>query len=182
MHCDECGKNKSTVHLTEIVNNQITKLNLCESCAKQKGTDATSIPAKLTSIGKIDEKSAVKTRSFRFTGGGDRAGINGLQMNAKTGMDKINETVQVGDTEIWEWVDQTGIPHPLHIHGVHFQVLDRDGQPPPANERGWKDTLLIDNSRKARVIMKFNQKGIFMFHCHNLEHEDEGMVLQYEAK
>ena len=38
--CDECGKNKSTVHLTEIVNEQITKLNLCESCAKQKGADA----------------------------------------------------------------------------------------------------------------------------------------------
>lgn len=150
--------------------------------ATQKGNDATSIPAKLTSISKIDEKSAVKTRSFRFTGGGDRAGINGLRMNAKTGMDTINETVQVGDTEIWEWVDQTGIPHPLHIHGVHFQVLDRDGQPPPANEQGWKDTLLIDNSRKARVIMKFTQKGLFMFHCHNLEHEDEGMMLQYECK
>jgi blue copper oxidase len=157
-------------------------LKIMDFNVKQKGNDTTSIPVKLTSIGKIDEKSAVKTRSFRFTGGGDRAGINGLQMNMKTGMDTIHETVKAGDTEIWEWVDQTGLPHPLHIHGVHFQVLDRDGQPPPANEQGWKDTLLIDNSRKARVIMKFTQKGLFLFHCHNLEHEDEGMMLQYESK
>ena len=149
---------------------------------KQKGNDTTSVPAKLTTIAKIDEKTAVKTRNFRFTGGGDRAGINGLQMTVKTGMDTIHETVNAGDTEIWEWVDQTGLPHPLHIHGVHFQVLDRDGQPPPVNEQGWKDVLLIDNSRKARVIMKFTQKGIFMFHCHNLEHEDGGMMLQYESK
>ena len=147
----------------------------------RKTADNTSIPGKLTSITKIDEKSSVKTRTFRFTGGGDRAGINGLQMNVKTGMDTIHETVNAGDTEIWEWMDQTGLPHPLHIHGVHFQVLDRDGQPPPAIEQGWKDTLLIQNSRQARVIMKFSQKGIFLLHCHNLEHEDEGMMLQYQS-
>lgn len=161
---------------------QSDELKIMDFKVTGTATDATSIPATLTSIGKLDENSAAKTRNFTFTGGRERAGINGLQMNLKTGMDTIHETVKLGDTEIWEINDNTGLPHPFHIHGVHFQVLDRNGQPPPDSEKGWKDTVLVHNSERIRVIATFGQKGVFMFHCHNLEHEDAGMMLQYEAK
>ena len=161
---------------------QSGELKIMDFVVKEKAADTTSIPAQLTSLSKINPSTAVKTRSFRFTGGRDKAGINGLQMNPAKGMDTIHETVKLGDTEIWEMTDNTGLPHPFHIHGVHFQVLERNGQPPPANELGWKDTVLVDNSEKVRLIATFGKKGIFMFHCHNLEHEDAGMMLQYEAK
>ncbi|MDO8578684.1 MAG: multicopper oxidase domain-containing protein [Dehalococcoidales bacterium] len=166
----------------DVISLNSAELKIMDFQVKGTAADATSIPAKLTTISKIDEKSAAKTRTFTFTGGRERAGINSLQMNLKTGMDTIHETVKFGDTEIWEISDNTGIPHPFHIHGVHFQVLDRNGKPPPANESGWKDTVLVHNSEKVRTIATFGQKGIFMFHCHNLEHEDAGMMLQYEAK
>jgi FtsP/CotA-like multicopper oxidase with cupredoxin domain len=170
---------------------------IMEFVVKEQAGDTTTIPEKITTISKIPESSALKTRTFELMGVGPMANINGQQMNIQTaicgpqiyqmnnptGMYKIHEFVNLGDTEIWEITEAgTGMPHPFHIHGVHFQVLDRNGQPPPANEQGWKDTVLINRGETVRIIGTFNYKGIYMFHCHNLEHEDAGMMLQYEAK
>lgn len=157
-------------------------LKIMEFAVKEKSSDTIAIPGEITTISKIPASAAVKTRQFRLTAGAERAGINGLQMNHARGMETIHENVKLGDTEIWEVIDNTGMPHPFHIHGVHFQVLDRNGEAPPANELGWKDTVLVHTQEKIRLIATFKQKGIFMFHCHNLEHEDAGMMLQYEAK
>jgi FtsP/CotA-like multicopper oxidase with cupredoxin domain len=158
--------------------------------------DTTTIPEKLTTINKIPESAAVKTRTFVLGGKGALVNINGEQMNIQTaicgpeilqmdnpiGMYKIHEFVNIGDTEIWEISESnTGMYHPFHVHGVHFQVLDRNGQKPPANEQGWKDTILINQFETVRVIQTFNYKGIYMLHCHNLEHEDAGMMLQHEC-
>ena len=99
---------------------------------------------------------------------------------------RIDEVVTVGSTEIWVFDNSTGAePHPMHIHGVQFQVLDRVGGRNSliASEKGWKDTILLLPGEKVRVIMTFsNNKGLFMLHCHNLEHEDDGMMLQFEVK
>jgi FtsP/CotA-like multicopper oxidase with cupredoxin domain len=144
--------------------------------------DTTTIPEKLTTINKIPESAAVKTRTFVLGGKGALVNINGQQMNLQTGMDTTHEFVNFGDTEIWEISESdTGMYHPFHVHGVHFQVLDRNGQKPPANEQGWKDTILINQFETVRVIQTFNYKGIYMLHCHNLEHEDAGMMLQHEC-
>lgn len=99
-------------------------------------------------------------------------------------MDRIDETVTAGDTEIWEFDNSVGgDPHPMHIHGVQFQVLDRTGGVVEPYERGWKDTVLVKKGEKVRVIMRFaNEKGLFMLHCHNLEHEDDGMMMNFEVK
>src|SRR5699024_11982257 len=75
-----------------------------------------------------------------------------------------------------------GMMHPFHMHGVQFQVLDRDGDPPPANETGWKDTVLVNPDEKVRVIATFKHPGEFMYHCHILEHEDAGMMGQFEVE
>ncbi len=156
---------------------------IMEFVVKEEASDTTTIPETITTISKIPESSALKTRTFDLMGVGPMANINGLQMNLQTGMDTIHEFINLGDTEIWEISEAgTGMPHPFHIHGVHFQVLDRNGQTPPANEQGWKDTVLINPSEKVRIIGTFNYKGVYMYHCHNLEHEDAGMMLQYEAK
>ena len=72
--------------------------------------------------------------------------------------------------------------YPFHAHGVHFQVLDINGAPPPENLLGWKDTVLVDTANTVRLIGTFKYAGIYMLHCHNLKHEDDGMMLQYQSK
>jgi FtsP/CotA-like multicopper oxidase with cupredoxin domain len=76
-----------------------------------------------------------------------------------------------------------GEMHPMHIHGVQFQVLERIGGRGSviSSEKGWKDTVLVMAKEKVRVIMTFPlYTGTFVFHCHNLEHEDDGMMLNYK--
>ncbi|MBL7818885.1 MAG: multicopper oxidase domain-containing protein [Saprospiraceae bacterium] len=99
-------------------------------------------------------------------------------------MERIDETVTAGETEIWEFDNSVGgDPHPMHIHGVQFQIVDRTGGVVEPYEKGWKDTVLVKKGEKVRVIMRFpNEKGLFLMHCHNLEHEDDGMMLNFEIK
>lgn len=107
--------------------------------------------------------------------------INGRKIN----MERIDEKIKLNDTEIWEITNSSdkmgGMSHPFHIHGVQFQILSRDGKEPPKNERGFKDTVLINPNEKVRIIIKFTLKGIFMYHCHILEHEDQGMMGQFQV-
>lgn len=97
---------------------------------------------------------------------------------------RVDETVKAGDTEIWEFDNSEGDEiHPMHIHAVQFQLLSRTGGRGSliATELGWKDTVLVMPGEKVRLIMTFPQKkGLFVFHCHNLEHEDDGMMLNFE--
>ncbi|HEX6892212.1 MAG TPA: multicopper oxidase domain-containing protein, partial [Chryseolinea sp.] len=89
-----------------------------------------------------------------------------------------------GTTEIWEFDNSAGDEiHPMHIHGVQFQVLQRIGGRNEliATEKGWKDTVLVMPGERVRIIMTFPEyRGMFVFHCHNLEHEDDGMMSNYE--
>jgi FtsP/CotA-like multicopper oxidase with cupredoxin domain len=71
----------------------------------------------------------------------------------------------------------------MHIHAVQFQVVKRTGGRNRIlpHETGWKDTVLVVPGEKVQVIMTFEQRGKFVFHCHNLEHEDDGMMLNFEV-
>ncbi|MBC5637275.1 multicopper oxidase domain-containing protein [Ornithinibacillus sp. BX22] len=146
-------------------------------------SEAYPIPEQLTEIDTIDPADAVVTREMVMAGVGSTLTINDKSMD----MGVIDEVVNLNDTEIWEVSNkrtgvQGGMAHPFHLHGVQFQVIDRDGNPPPANETGWKDTILVEPGETVRIITTFNHKGIFMYHCHILEHEDAGMMGQYEVK
>ncbi|CAM3823450.1 multicopper oxidase family protein [Mesobacillus thioparans] len=140
-------------------------------------------PNQLAKIVKIDPSKALKTREFIFQGMGINVNINGKQMD----MDRIDEYMDINTTEIWEISNEStgmmgGMAHPFHAHGIQFQILDRDGSQPPANESGWKDTLLVYPGEKVRAIATFKYPGIFMYHCHILEHEDAGMMGQYKVE
>jgi blue copper oxidase len=106
-------------------------------------------------------------------------GINGRSMD----MDRINERVPLGSIEIWEIRNATMLTHPFHIHGIQFRVLDRNGGPPQPHEQGLKDTVLVDPGSRVRVIAEFvdyaDPDRPYMYHCHNLEHEDAGMMGQF---
>jgi bilirubin oxidase len=98
-------------------------------------------------------------------------------------MNVINQTVQLGDTEIWEIFNMTMVAHPFHIHDVQFYILDRNGVVTPENERGRKDVVLIKQMETVRFIAKFEDHADdevpYMYHCHMLQHEDEGLMGQF---
>lgn len=104
-------------------------------------------------------------------------GINGRSFD----MQRIDHTIRLGDTEIWE-VSGEMMPHPFHIHGVHFEVLSRGNKPRPAADQGPKDTVLVQEP--VELLIRFTQptaKAAFLYHCHTLEHEDGGMMGQYQT-
>jgi len=90
-------------------------------------------------------------------------------------------TVPLGTTEIWEIQNLVGMDHPFHLHGFRFQVLDRDGEPEPFPY--WKDTVNVPKHQTVRVIVRFDDyPGLWMFHCHILDHEDAGMMGVLQVK
>jgi FtsP/CotA-like multicopper oxidase with cupredoxin domain len=95
----------------------------------------------------------------------------------------LTEAKPVRDTvEIWELVNGSGgWQHPLHIHLIDFKLLDRNGRPPFAYERGPKDVVYLGENETVRVIARFEGVGKYMIHCHNLVHEDHDMMSQFEV-
>ena len=102
--------------------------------------------------------------------------INGAHFD----MGIINETVYLNDTEKWRITNNTGIAHPFHIHDVQFYLLNVNGNAVPAHERGQKDVVLVLPQQYVEFITKFenfaNDTIPYMYHCHMLHHEDEGMM------
>lgn len=102
--------------------------------------------------------------------------INGKLFN----MDSINIHIKFDNTEIWSLVNNTMVAHPFHIHDVQFNVIDRNGVTVTGIENGWKDVVLVRPQETVRFIAKFenfyNDSIPYMYHCHLLHHEDEGMM------
>lgn len=98
-------------------------------------------------------------------------------------MDTINITTQLDNKEIWTLTNTTMVAHPFHIHDIQFFVLDINGMPPPPQYAGWKDVILVmphDTVRFVTVFQAFaNAMVPYMYHCHLLHHEDEGMMGQF---
>lgn len=154
--------------------------------------DTFTVPANLSAIITIPASSAVKTRTFDISNAMKHHGYpvnDGMQMRHRINgkifdSSRIDESVSVNTNEIWVFDNSQGDePHPMHLHGVLFRVLDRSGGRGNliASENGWKDTVLVMPGEKVSVMVSFeNNAGKFVFHCHNLEHEDDGMMLQYQ--
>lgn len=99
--------------------------------------------------------------------------------------DPLTETVALGSTEIWEFHNFTEDAHPIHVHLVQFQVVNRAGikngrsRPPEAWERGFKDTVIAYPGEVTRVKANFDVSGDYVWHCHIVEHEDNEMMRPY---
>src|ERR671917_454132 len=117
------------------------------------------------------------TRRFEFQGGppGGMSTINGETFDPE----RLDARPRLGSTEIWEvFADPS---HPFHMHLVHFKVLSRDGGPPGPHDAGWKDTVSLEGG-SVRVAVRFEGwRGKYVFHCHNLEHEDMMMMANFEV-
>jgi spore coat protein A len=103
-------------------------------------------------------------------------------------MDPITENPAVGATEVWEIYNFTEDAHPIHLHLVQFQVVDRQAlgpattpRPPEAWETGFKDTVIAYPGEVTRVKARFDIEGLYVWHCHIIEHEDNEMMRPYRV-
>ena len=150
-----------------------------------------TIPGTLTNISPL--ANPVRTRVINLVEGLDNLGRLQLLIDNKRFHDAATETPTVGDTEIWTLVNGTPDTHPIHLHLVQFQLLDRQkfdtrkyaatgvlkmpGQPgPDPGEGGWKDTVRSNPGEVTRIIANFDLAGRYVWHCHILEHEDNEMM------
>jgi FtsP/CotA-like multicopper oxidase with cupredoxin domain len=151
-------------------------------------TDDVSLYDRLPESAEIHSRwetaDATRIRSFLMTwdmhGGSGRFLINGKSFS----MDRIDELVESGATEIWEIRNGSPTPHPFHAHAIQWQVLDRNGRAPTGPETGWKDTVLLRPGETVRMIGRFGSRnyGKYVYHCHILEHEDAGMMGLFEVR
>ncbi|MBO3088080.1 multicopper oxidase family protein [Cellulomonas dongxiuzhuiae] len=128
----------------------------------------------LTTLDPLSAADASVTRTFDLQG----REINGRRMD----MDRVDATVEKGATEVWEVRNLDLFPHNFHVHDVQFRVLDIDGAAPPPALAGAKDTVYLEPRRTYRLVMRFEDHADpatpYMFHCHLLLHEDEGLMGQ----
>ena len=154
------------------------------------------IPSVLRPIEQLQEADASVTRDLVLakTPGGPCGGsywtINGL------GFDSVTEFPVLDSTEIWQFVNRSGVTHPMHLHLTMFQILDRQAftvsndsiipsgprVPPRPEEAGWKDTAPVPPNTIVRVITRFEDYvGRYPYHCHILEHEENEMMRQFQV-
>jgi FtsP/CotA-like multicopper oxidase with cupredoxin domain len=157
-------------------------------------SDRPPLPARLAPLERYRLEDAVNAASPRrivATMQHMAFGLNGRSFE----MDGVanDEHVKLGTLEAWEFDNpasapmggmgmmMTAMPHPFHVHGGQFQVLRREGVTHAGYiDDGWKDTVLVMPGERATVLMRFRDyAGVFLYHCHNLEHEDGGMMRNF---
>jgi spore coat protein A len=135
-------------------------------------------PATLSTIERLDPAKATVTRTFRFQRGsvGHRDGwiINEEPFSPTF----VAARPRLGDIEIWQLF--ADFHHPVHVHLDPFQVVGRGIYGPGPFDAGWKDTIDLSPGEQARIAVRFSDHpGRFVFHCHNLEHEDMAMMANF---
>ena len=169
--------------------------NVMKFIVQGQAGDTDPVPSSLRTVEPLDPNDAAASREFhlqKFSGGctGSEWLINGLHW------DDITEYPVVGTSEVWSFANRSGISHPMHMHLVFFQILDRQafdeigGEivpvgpkiPPTPSEAGWKDTAMVHPNEITRVIARFDDyQGKYAYHCHILEHEDHEMMRQFQT-
>ena len=151
------------------------RLDILQLRAARHLAHSPAVPAELAPAPHLTGGHATITRTFQLAG----HRINGQKMD----MNRIDFAVTAGSAETWEVTNQGGLPHNFHVHGVQFQVQSIDGAAPPPAYRGWQDTIFLQPGSHARIIVPFSRyadpRHPYMYHCHLLFHEDQGMMGQF---
>jgi FtsP/CotA-like multicopper oxidase with cupredoxin domain len=188
----------------------------------RRSNDREPLPDRLSTIRRHRLEDAVnrtRPRAFTLAARGMGWTINGRTFEMEGVAD--DEKVKLGTLEAWEFINAPGhmmmggmgmghggghaghggmgmgqaeeMAHPMHVHGVQFQVVGREVRPQLAThwetvrggyvDEGWKDTVLVMPGERVRLLLKFEDfTGLYPFHCHNLEHEDLGMMRNYRVE
>ena len=160
--------------------------------------DTSVIPSYMMPLPNRKEQSASKIRYLTLNDNMDKYGRQFMLLDNKQWDAPITENPKLGSTEIWYLINLTTDSHPIHLHLIDFQILDRrnfdvekynkeriihytgPAIPPEPQERGRKDTVRANPNQVTRIIMKFGPfTGLYVWHCHILEHEDYEMMRPY---
>lgn len=159
-----------------------------------------AVPKALRRVPKLLETAAVRTRELTLQQYDNAVGETDLHLlNGTRWHEPVTENPVIDTTEIWSFINLTDDVHPIHLHLVRFQILDRRildvseylyskkiryvgaAFPPEPNEAGWKDTVRATPGAVTRIIMRFEgYTGRYVWHCHILEHEDNEMMRPYD--
>jgi spore coat protein A len=159
------------------------------------------LPSRLRVIERIPESAAVRTRTLTLNEYmHPKSHVMLMLLDGKYWRDPISETPALDSIEIWNLVNTTQDLHPIHLHLVHFQLLDRrafdvddllnfnkfhylgDPAPPEPGETGWKDTIQAHPETVTRIIIPFKgYPGRYLWHCHLLEHAANEMMRPFEV-
>jgi FtsP/CotA-like multicopper oxidase with cupredoxin domain len=144
---------------------------------EQKSTVAI-IPERLRKIEPLAPQGAVVTRKVKLSVGLSlKDGVDFLVNNEAHVTDK---PVKVGELQVWEVANTSLMDHPFHLHGFFFQVIEENGKAPAY--LAWKDTYNVPPRSKIKIAwMPDNRPGIWMYHCHILEHHAAGMMANFEV-
>ncbi|QMV18650.1 multicopper oxidase domain-containing protein [Granulicella sp. 5B5] len=160
-----------------------------------------AVPTALRPVERMPESEATTTRTITLNEYLDKIGNSMLMLlNRKYWHEPVTETPKLNATEIWEFVNLTEDTHPMHLHMVRFQVIDRrlfdvfayrnnkglrylrEPLQPEPNEMGWKDVVQCPPGLITRIIVKFDgYAGKYLYHCHILEHESNDMMRPFEV-
>jgi spore coat protein A, manganese oxidase len=179
----------------------LMQFRVASSAASGSTSDLGVLPATLRSVPRIAESSAVTTRRLTLDEQLNMVSESmGMLLNKTPWHMPVTEKPRINTTEIWELVNLTDDVHPIHLHMVRFQILDRrrfdafeymtkgtlryigPTMAPDPNELGWKDTARVNSHTVTRIIVPFvGYPGRYVWHCHILEHEDNEMMRPYEV-
>ena len=169
--------------------------------SRTKVSDSSSLPSALRAVPKMAASEAVKTRDLKL---GEITDLHGdsvtVLLNDAHWSMPVTEDPVLNSVEIWNLMNMTDDSHPIHVHLVRFQILNRqrfdafayqnrgvlhlwgDPMPPEPSEGGWKDTVRATPGMITRIIMRFEgYTGRYVWHCHVLEHEDNEMMRPYDV-
>jgi bilirubin oxidase len=158
----------------------ILKINV----AAQTSNPVTTIPSSLVTVTPLLTSASTKSRTIVMTAV-DTMNMDGpfLFNGLAFDMKRIDYYIPLGSVEIWTLINKTMVGHPFHLHDSQFYIIDRKGVPPGPSESGRKDVVLLMPYDTLRIITKFedftNDTIPYMFHCHILMHEDDGMMGQF---
>lgn len=170
---------------------------------EREATDNTILPERLSAPGFFSTADSERTRTVALL-----MQMGGWTLNGRTfEMTGVtdDETIQLNSIETWEYTNDStsggmgmgmmnmSLPHPMHMHGESFQVIERqindsgkaawDTLSEGFVDEGWKDTVLVMPGERVKVLRRFGDfTGLFIYHCHNLEHEDMGMMRNFEIR
>jgi spore coat protein A len=147
----------------------------------EKAHEPFTVPDRLSTIEPLTAAQAVTTRTFHFQTG-DVNHTNGWLIDGQPfGPDAIAATPKLGTVEVWRLI--ADFHHPVHLHLNPFQVLSRGIGGPEAFDAGWRDTIDLRPSEEAAIAIRFDgYAGKYVFHCHNLEHEDMAMMANFTLR
>lgn len=150
----------------------------------QTSNPVLTIPSMLTTNTPYDTSMASLTRTIRFTADSAMVMDGPFYFNGNSfDMMRVDYDIPINSIEVWKLVNETMVAHPFHIHDVQFYLIERSGVAPGPEELGRKDVVLVPPYDSVMFVTKFDDFADtlvpYMFHCHILMHEDDGMMGQF---